>query len=52
MTVRKPLALALLLLPVLAMGAGAMAQQLKIGYVDLQRALNESEAGKKAKERF
>lgn len=25
---------------------------LKIGYVDLQRALNESEAGKKAKEEF
>ena len=28
------------------------AQQVKIGYVDLQRALNESNAGKKAKERF
>jgi len=24
----------------------------KIGYVDLQRALNESEAGKRAKEEF
>ena len=46
----KTLALAFVLLPVLA--AGARAQQLKIGYVDLQRALNESDAGKKAKERF
>ncbi len=43
----KTLALAIVLLPVLA--AGARAQQLKIGYVDLQRALNESDAGKKAK---
>jgi len=31
---------------------GAQAQQIKIGYVDLQRALNESEAGKRAKEEF
>ena len=30
----------------------AAAQELKIGYVDLQRALNESEAGKSAKEKF
>jgi len=30
----------------------ATAQELKIGYVDLQRALNESEAGKSAKEKF
>jgi outer membrane protein len=30
----------------------AWAQATKIGYVDLQRALNESEAGKKAKEEF
>jgi outer membrane protein len=52
MRVSKTLALAALLLPVLAVGAGAMAQQLKIGYVDLQRALNESDAGKKAKDRF
>jgi len=28
------------------------AQELKLGYVDLQRALNDSEAGKKAKETF
>jgi Skp family chaperone for outer membrane proteins len=27
-------------------------QQIKIGYVDLQRALNESDGGKKAKEEF
>ncbi|HWP56335.1 MAG TPA: OmpH family outer membrane protein [Candidatus Acidoferrales bacterium] len=26
--------------------------RIKIGYIDLQRAINESEAGKKAKERF
>jgi outer membrane protein len=43
---------------VLAMLAGlcitgaALAQDIKIGYVDLQRALNESEAGKKAREEF
>jgi outer membrane protein len=30
----------------------AQAEDLKIGYVDLQKALNESEAGKKAKETF
>jgi outer membrane protein len=45
----KTLALALALL--LATAAGAAAQ-LKIGYVDLQRALNESEAGRAAKEKF
>jgi outer membrane protein len=38
-------------LALLAVSA-AHAQQIKIGYVDLQRALNESEAGKKAKEEF
>jgi outer membrane protein len=48
----KTLAGVLLLTPLLTVAAGAAAQQLKIGYVDLQRALNESEAGKKAKERF
>jgi outer membrane protein len=45
----KTLVLALML--VLATVAGATAQ-LKIGYVDLQRALNESENGKAAKEKF
>jgi outer membrane protein len=30
----------------------ASAQEIKIGYVDLQRALNESEAGQKAKGEF
>lgn len=30
----------------------ASAQEIKIGYVDLQRALNDSEAGRKAKEEF
>lgn len=49
MTVRTTLALALTLLCTLATGARA---EMKIGYVDLQRALNESEAGKAAKERF
>jgi outer membrane protein len=48
----KTLAAILLSLPVLAIAAGAAAQQMKIGYVDLQRALNESDAGKRAKERF
>ena len=47
----KTLALALLLMPVLALPARAAAQ-LRIGYVDLQRALNESDAGKRAKDRF
>lgn len=32
--------------------ASAGAAELKIGYVDLQKALNESTAGKKAKEKF
>lgn len=36
----------------LATVASAPAQQLRIGYVDLQRALNDSDAGKKAKEEF
>ncbi|MGH7858503.1 MAG: OmpH family outer membrane protein [Candidatus Binatia bacterium] len=36
----------------LALASAARAQELRIGTVDLQRALNESEAGKKAKERF
>jgi outer membrane protein len=43
-------ALALVLL--LATPAPASAQQIKIGFVDLQRALNDSSAGKKAKEEF
>lgn len=50
MNVRTSLALALSLSCLLASAAGA--QQFKIGYVDLQRALNESDAGKAAKERF
>src|SRR5258706_12215448 len=40
------------LLVALAVAGSALAQEPKIGYVDLQRALNESEAGKKAKEEF
>lgn len=32
--------------------SGAHAADLKIGYMDLQKALNESTAGKKAKEKF
>ena len=52
MSVSKTLAATLLLLPVVALAAEVSAQQIKIGYVDLQRALNESDAGKRAKERF
>lgn len=50
MTVRTTLALALTLL--CACTGAARAADLKLGYVDLQRALNESDAGKAAKERF
>ncbi len=49
MTVRRTLALALMLVGALA---GSARADLKVGYVDLQRALNESDAGKAAKERF
>jgi outer membrane protein len=42
----KILALASLL------ATSAAAQEIKLGYVDLQRALNDSEAGKRAKDRF
>jgi outer membrane protein len=49
MTIRTTLALALSLC---ALTAGAARADLKIGYVDLQRALNESEAGRQAKEKF
>ena len=52
MRVTMTVASILTLAAVLAAGAAAAAEQLKIGYVDLQRALNESEAGKAAKERF
>ena len=44
----KVLLLCLMCIPARAWGQEAI----KIGYVDLQRALNESEAGKKAKESF
>ena len=37
---------------ILAAGVAFAQPAQKIGYVDLQRALNESEAGKKAKEEF
>lgn len=46
MKVLHALALAMVL------ATSASAQELKIGYVDLQRALNDSEAGRKAKEEF
>ncbi len=36
----------------LATAASGQQQPVKIGYVDLQRALNDSAAGKKAKEQF
>jgi outer membrane protein len=42
----------LVVIVMLLAGAAAMAEELKIGYVDLQRALNESTAGKQAKEKF
>jgi outer membrane protein len=34
------------------LATSSVAQEIKIGYVDLQRALNDSESGKRAKERF
>jgi outer membrane protein len=37
---------------VLLLASGAVAEDIKLGYVDLQRALNDSEAGKRAKEKF
>jgi outer membrane protein len=46
MKVWQALALALLF------ASNAVAQEIKLGYVDLQRALNDSESGKRAKERF
>ncbi|MGH7820856.1 MAG: OmpH family outer membrane protein, partial [Candidatus Binatia bacterium] len=39
-------------LMLLALAPAGRAQELRVGTVDLQRALNESEAGKKAKEQF
>lgn len=36
----------------IALASAALAEDPKIGYVDLQRALNESDTGKKAKEEF
>jgi outer membrane protein len=36
----------------LCLASIALADDVKIGYVDLQRALNESDAGKRAKEEF
>ena len=49
MTVRTTLALALTLV---CAGVAVARADMKVGYVDLQRALNESDAGKAAKERF
>jgi outer membrane protein len=37
---------------ILILAGTASAQEIRIGYVDLQRALNDCEAGKKAKEEF
>jgi outer membrane protein len=45
---KKIMAIAILLMMIFS--AQAMASGLKIGYANLQRALNESEAGKRAKE--
>lgn len=50
MIIRSTLVLALSLC--CALLAGTARADLKIGYVDLQRALNESEAGRQAKEKF
>jgi outer membrane protein len=41
-----------LVVALLSVAVPAFAQDLKLGYVDLQRALNESDAGKKAKDEF
>ncbi len=41
-----------LVLAMLAFSVPAFAEELKIGYVDLQRALNESDRGRRAKEEF
>src|SRR5215813_3444019 len=51
-TMRKVISLSLLPGLLWLWSSFAAAQDLKIGYVDLQRALNESQAGKSAKERF
>jgi len=48
---RKTLA-SLLIAGFVCSPALAWTEELKIGYVDLQKALNESEAGKQAKEKF
>jgi outer membrane protein len=48
----KRLALALLVFGLVAPWSAGAQEKLKIGTVDLQRALNECEAGKKAKEGF
>src|SRR5215471_15744154 len=49
---RKTLASLLLTASLLPSPAVLWAEDIRIGYVDLQKALNESEAGKKAKETF
>lgn len=36
----------------LLLGSSVRAEELKLGYVDLQKALNDSDAGKNAKEKF
>ncbi len=46
----KKLLLFLILGLAVCLGGNAVAADLKIGYVDLQKVLNDSEAGKKAKE--
>lgn len=49
---RFHVAVALVALGVLALVAVPASAEIKVGIVDLQRALNESSAGKKAKEQF
>jgi len=49
---RRMLAVALVAALGLLPAIGAGAEEIKIGIVDLQRALNESRAGKRAKEQF
>jgi outer membrane protein len=49
---RFHVAVALVALTVLALTAVPASADIKVGIVDLQRALNESVAGKKAKEQF
>ena len=49
---RQWLSIGAVLVGLLALSAPARAQQIKLAYVDVQRALNECDAGKRAKSEF